>query len=144
MRQLASDLGLADRVNFAGKKPLNELVQLMQESALLVLPSRKESLGVVLVEALACGTPVVATRCGGPEDIVTSRAGVLVRPDDPEALAAGIELVIDRREAYNPVSLREYAFEKFSWTTIAKQHVDLYREAIARYTPSLNHTNATK
>jgi len=144
MRQLASDLGLADRVNFVGKKPLNELVQLMQESAVLVLPSRKESLGVVLVEALACGTPVVATRCGGPEDIVTSRAGVLVRPDDPEALAAGIELVIDRREAYDPVSLREYALEKFSWTTIAKQHVDLYREAIARYTPSVNHTNATK
>jgi len=143
MQQLTRDLGLTDRVNFAGKKPINELVQYMQESAVLVLPSRKESLGMVLAEALACGTPVVATRCGGPEEIVTNRVGVLVRPDDPDALAAGIELVIDRPEAYDPVSLREHALEKFSWTKIANQYADLYREAITRSGRSLNLANAT-
>ena len=59
----------------------------MRESAVLVLPSRRESFGSVLVEALACGTPVVATSCGGPEDIVTDAVGRLVPVENAEALA---------------------------------------------------------
>src|SRR5262249_39107193 len=79
-------LDLGARVEFAAKKSTPELVRYMQDSALLVLPSRRESLGMVLAEALACGTPVVSTRCGGPEDIVTDEVGVLVPTEDPEAL----------------------------------------------------------
>jgi teichuronic acid biosynthesis glycosyltransferase TuaC len=130
LRQLASELALAGHVDFAGEKPLPELVQHMQESALLVLPSRVESFGAVLVEALACGTPVVATRSGGPEDIVTEQVGVLVPPENPEALAAAIQQVLNHRSCYDPTRLRAYALERFSWDRIAHQVVQLYHQAI--------------
>jgi len=133
LRQMAADLGLGARVEFAGKKLGAELVRYMQDSALLVLPSRRESLGTVLVEALACGTPVVATRCGGPEDIVNDQVGVLVPPEDPEALARGIEHLLERRASYDPNRLRAYALENFGVEAVARQLASLYREALANF-----------
>jgi glycosyltransferase involved in cell wall biosynthesis len=130
LHEMVAHLGLTQHVEFAGAKRGVELVQYMQQSALLVLPSRRESLGMVLVEALACGTPVVATRCGGPEDIVTDAVGILVPPEDPEALAQGIEQVLERRSAYDPRALRAYALDKFRLETVTARVVDLYRQAV--------------
>ena len=131
VRQMMLDLGLGQQVEFVGGKTQPELARHMQESAVLVLPSRKESLGMVLIEALACGTPVVATRCGGPEDIVNDQVGVLVPPEDPASLANAIEEVIDHRDHYEPKFLRDYALERFSWERITERYLDLYREAAA-------------
>ena len=102
----------------------------MQQSAALILPSRAESLGMVLVEALACGTPVVATRCGGPEDIVNEQVGILVPPEDPQALANGIEHVLDRQAAYDPVKLRTHALENFGLQSVGDRLADVYEEAV--------------
>jgi len=131
LRLMARDLELESQVDFIGGKTPDQLVPYMQESATLVLPSRKESLGMVLVEAIACGTPVVATLCGGPEDIVNDRVGVLVPPEDPAALAAGIAHILDHRDSYNPEELRAYAVAKFSWEQVTTQVMALYQEAIA-------------
>lgn len=87
---------------------------------------------MVLVEALACGTPVVATRCGGPEDIVTEEVGVLVPPEDPAALAAGIAQVLDRRGEYDAAKLRAYALERFGLESVGKRLEALYEEALSR------------
>jgi teichuronic acid biosynthesis glycosyltransferase TuaC len=133
LQLMAHDLGLGDRVEFVGTKPLPELVRLMQESAVLVLPSRAESFGCVLVEALACGTPVIATRCGGPEDIVTEQVGMLVPVGDTDALAQAIGEVVENREAYSPELLRGYALESFAWEQVARRTVDLYKEALDRF-----------
>ena len=131
VRALTVELGLAEHVDFAGRKPLAELVAQIQRSALLVLPSRAESFGMVLVEALACGTPVVATRCGGPEDIVDERVGVLVPPEDPAALAAGIENVLDLREQFDPAALREHALARFGIESVTSRYAELYAAALA-------------
>jgi teichuronic acid biosynthesis glycosyltransferase TuaC len=133
IRQMAIDLGLRDRVQFLGGKTQTELARYMQQSDVLVFPSRKESFGMVLVESLACGTPVVATRSGGPEDIVNEKVGVLVPPEDPEALADAIQRVLQRPEDFNRADLRTYALAKFSWNRISKQYLELYQEAIARH-----------
>src|SRR5262245_7386137 len=130
---MAADSGLQARVDFFGGKTQAELARCMQQSGVLVLPSRKESLGMVLVESLACGTPVVATRSGGPEDIVNEQVGVLVPPEDPEALADGIERVLQRPDDFNPAVLREYALGIFSWNRISRQYLELYQEAIVRH-----------
>jgi glycosyltransferase involved in cell wall biosynthesis len=113
IREMTQELDLKGHVSFVGKLHPPELVRYIQESALLVLPSRAESFGTVLVEALACGTPVVATRCGGPEDIVNDQVGVLVPSEDPQALAKGIQHVLDRRKDFDPARLRSYALERF-------------------------------
>ncbi|MGH9685852.1 MAG: glycosyltransferase [Candidatus Acidiferrales bacterium] len=132
LQQMAKDLGLNDRVQFVGKRQPPELARIIPESALLVLPSRAESFGTVLVEALACGTPVVATRCGGPEDIVADGMGVLVPPEDPRALARGIAEVLDHRTAYDPHRLRAYAVEKFGLDSVGQRLARLYQEALDR------------
>jgi teichuronic acid biosynthesis glycosyltransferase TuaC len=130
LRDMVSKLGLESQVEFVGKKSNAELVHYLQESALLVLPSRRETLGTVLLEALACGTPVVATRCGGPEDIVTDEVGVLVPTEDPEALARGIEQVLDARATYDPVVLRAHALEKFGLDSVNQRVGELYARAM--------------
>ncbi len=133
LRRMVYELGLDNRVEFAGMQPPHEVGRHMRESAVLVLPSRAESFGAVLVEALACGTPVVATRCGGPEDIVTDQVGMLVPKDDVDVLAAAIGHVLERRSDYDPAQLRAYALENFAWKRIAHRTVDLYREALDRF-----------
>ena len=130
LRRLTADLGLQKHVEFAGMKSPDEVAACMRESALLVLPSRRETFGSVLVEALACGTPVVATRCGGPEDIVTEWCGLLVPPEDPPALAEAMAHVLAHREHYDAAELRAYALERFSWERVARSMVDLYAEAV--------------
>jgi teichuronic acid biosynthesis glycosyltransferase TuaC len=132
LQQMAKDLGLGESVRFAGKQALPELVRTMQESVALVLPSRAESFGMVLVEALACGTPVVATRCGGPEDIVADGMGVLVPPEDPAALARGIAEVLDRQASYEPRRLRAYAIERFGLDSVGARIEQLYSDALGR------------
>lgn len=132
LKTLTSDLDLANYVRFAGKQPFPELVRQMQRSAVLVLPSRSEALGMVLVEALACGTPVVATRSGGPEDIITKEVGVLTTVDDPNALAQGIEQVLDSRSQYDPARLRAYALQKFGLEAVGKQLLGIYEQVIRR------------
>lgn len=130
LRKLVVDLGLVDRVQFTGKQRPPELVRTMQSSAALVLPSRAESLGMVLIEALACGTPVVATRCGGPEEIVNDRVGVLVPIEDPGALACGIAQVLDRRSAFDPRELRAHAITNFGLDAIGRRLEEVYVDAV--------------
>ncbi len=138
LQRLTGELGLEAHVKFVGMKSSAEVARLMRESALLVLPSRAESFGAVLVEALACGTPVVATRCGGPEDIVNEQVGVLVPKEDDWALASAMEYVLAHREQYAPAALRSYALANFAWERIAERTVHLYHEALSqRATPHL-------
>src|SRR5713226_304513 len=133
IRRMTQELDLEGRVQFVGKRRPRELVRYIQESAALVLPSRAESFGMVLVEALACGTPVVATRCGGPEDIVNDQVGVLVPPESPQALAAGIAHVLDKRNSYDPEVLRSFALREFGLDSVGSRLKTLYAEALDRF-----------
>src|SRR4029079_1074858 len=104
VRSLVQVLGLADRVRFLGEVAPNDVAALMRRSALLVVPSRRETFSLVTAEALASGTPVVATRCGGPEEIITEATGQLVDVDDAAALAIAIERALGR--TYDRAALR--------------------------------------
>jgi glycosyltransferase involved in cell wall biosynthesis len=128
---LVRQLGLDEHIEFAGPQPTHAVARIMQTSTLLVLPSRRESFGSVLAEALGCGIPVVATRCGGPEDIVTERVGALAEPENPAALAAAIECVLDNRSRYQAEELSAYAHRHFAWSIVAAQTYALYQEALA-------------
>ena len=86
VHKLVGELGLASHIRFAGQSSPAEVAAAMRRSALLVVPSRRETFSAVTAEAIASGTPVVATRCGGPEDIITPENGRLVPPEDPEAM----------------------------------------------------------
>jgi len=131
MRALATSLGINNNIKFLGMQPPEKVLKYMQESILLVLPSRRETFGTVLIESLACGTPVVATRCGGPEDIVNDKVGVLVEKENPAALAAGIEQVLSRAGAYSAEALHQYVDKAFSWISVAQRTSELYEKSLS-------------
>lgn len=85
------ELGLAAAVRFVGHQSVEELARLYQGALLCLLPSRQEGFGIVVLEALACGTPVVSTRCGGPESVIEDgETGRLTPNGDPQAFAEAI------------------------------------------------------
>jgi glycosyltransferase involved in cell wall biosynthesis len=123
-RQIRS-LGLEDYVVLAGGKPHDEIPLWMNACDLFVLPSLRESFGVVQIEAMACGKPVVATRNGGSEEIVISEEyGLLVEPADSEDLAEKIPVALDRE--WDREAILQYA-EWFAWENIAKDIIKIYR-----------------
>jgi glycosyltransferase involved in cell wall biosynthesis len=83
-------LGLGDRVTFLGMLAKTEVATEMQRARLVVVPSRFETSGVVAIEALATGTPVVASRAGALPELLAGGGGVLVPPGDPDALGAAL------------------------------------------------------
>ncbi len=130
IRNMAQELGLSDHVEFVGEQSPRDVAGFMRNSALLVLPSRAESFGAVLVEALACGIPVVASQSGGPADIVNEKVGVLVPTEDAVALVSGIEHILTHHEQYKAAQLRAYALANFSWESIAARTLKLYDVAL--------------
>jgi glycosyltransferase involved in cell wall biosynthesis len=90
--QRAETLGLRDRIEFIAEPSRQELVTLYQRASVFALTSDEEGFGVVVLEAMACGTPVISTRSGGPDDIITDgEDGFLVPREDAGALAHRIE-----------------------------------------------------
>ncbi|MCS7240864.1 MAG: glycosyltransferase [Candidatus Bipolaricaulota bacterium] len=94
LEELANSLGLDDRVRFLGRR--QDIPALMNAADAFVLSSVWEGFPLVLVEALACGLPVVATDSGGPRELLDEeRVGYLVQPKDPTALAQAMRLVME-------------------------------------------------
>jgi glycosyltransferase involved in cell wall biosynthesis len=92
-----------------------------------VLASHHESFGVVLVEAMASGRPVIATRCGGPEAIVTPDNGILVDVGRPPQLAEAMMTMYSSARRFDPQALREAAFRTFSRPVVVDQLERIYR-----------------
>lgn len=131
LTELASSLGLGDRVRFTGVLLDDDLAEAMHAADIFVLPSHSEGFGVVLIEALATGLPVVATRSGGPEDIVDGENGVLVDVGDPSALAAGIADVAARLTDFDAATIAERTAQRYSPAAVGERLVALYREVVA-------------
>ena len=111
-----NELGLSDRVKLLGFVPDNMLSVWLNACDLFVLPSLNESFGIVQIEAMACGKPVVATRNGGSEDIITSdNIGLLCRPGYPVDLGQKILLALDTEWDENLIRNTAYAY---NWETM--------------------------
>ena len=131
-RVLVRELGLADAVVFAGKQPNEQIPLWMNASDAVALPSLSEGFGVVLVEAMACGKPVVATTCGGPEDIVTANTGILVPPAHEPALAQALLDVFKDGDRFAPAVIRQHAVDHYAYEGIAARILDLYTDVLQR------------
>ncbi|MEV7437954.1 glycogen synthase [Streptomyces griseoviridis] len=120
--------------------PRLEVIQLLTHAAAFVCPSVYEPLGIVNLEAMACGTPVVASRVGGiPEVVDDGKTGLLVpMDDDPEVFEAGLaralDAVLDDPEGARRMGEagRERAVGEFGWDTVARRTVRLYEEIVAQ------------
>ena len=119
--QLANQLGIAEQVHFLGMLSRDQVRAAMANAHAFVLASQVETFGVVLIEALAMGIPVVATRCGGPEDIVTSANGVLVDPGDVQSLGAAMGRIYRNAATYEAREIRRDCSERFSESAVTRR-----------------------
>jgi starch synthase len=118
-------------VLISGMLAKREVIQLLSHARAFACPSVYEPLGIVNLEAMACGTAVVASRVGGiPEVVADGETGLLVPPDDPDALADALNALVagPARAAEMGRRGRERAAAKFDWAAIAAQTAALYRE----------------
>jgi glycosyltransferase involved in cell wall biosynthesis len=129
---LSRRLRVADLCRFHGALPHERVAGMMPDFDLLVLSSLAETFGIVVVEALASGVPVVATRCGGPEEVVTPDLGVLVETANSAALADGILDVLSRPGDFPPAHLRQVVEARFGPASITARLVALYRQIDGR------------
>ena len=132
LEELAKSMGLGDHVRFLGFISDWELADLMVAADVLVVPSVYEPFGIVALEGMAAGTPVVATNIGGLSEIIEhDRTGVLVYPRNPESIAWGVNRVLsDHKYADWLVrNARKKVLEAYSWEEIAKRTVEVYESA---------------
>ena len=133
-RRWAHEAGCADRLELTGRVETDELVALYRRASLVVVPSRFEGFGLPAAEAMACGTPVVATRAGAlPEVLETGGAGVLVPVDDADALAKAIRTLLEQPETRREMSARAPARIQaaYAWPAIAARTEAVYRETLS-------------
>jgi len=131
LRNLAQELGLADRLHLLGLR--DDVQRLLDASDAFVHPSRSEGLPLAILEAMEAALPIVATRVGGvPEAVVEGRTGFLIPPEDPKALAEAVSRLLqdpDRAAALGCAG-RARAEEGFSLERMAEQHLRLYAELV--------------
>lgn len=120
-------LKLNANIKLLGSKKPSEINVLLNKSKLLVLPSYEESFGIVQIEAMACGVPVVATINGGSEEIITSSdVGLLVKdPENINELAAIIEKALNTN--WDAKKITDFVKKKYSWNKIIKQIILKYK-----------------
>src|SRR5260370_5717029 len=139
LEAVAKQLELGDRVQFLGDR--RDIPAVLASLDLSVLPSASESLSNVIIESMAASVPVVATRVGGNPELVSERTGILVPPDDVDALAAAIERLLGdvNLRAQFGRNARQFATSHFTIDQMRTRHEELYRELLEkkRWRPKL-------
>jgi len=133
---LAESLGISDRVHWLGWRPQPECAALLHGATALLLPSIYECGGAVVLEAMACGVPVVATAWGGPADYLNETCGILVDPSNPQIITDGFiaamqKLITDpvlraQLGAAGRIRVERY----FDWNQKIDAILDIYRQAM--------------
>jgi D-inositol-3-phosphate glycosyltransferase len=129
---LREELGLADLVTFRGKLAQDTLPYYYAAADVLVMPSHYESFGLVALEAMACGTPVIASRVGGlPYNVLDGITGILVPDRDPVALGQEIMRLLSDSDLHRRLGEGAARVARtYSWDKITEQVLDVYRQVI--------------
>lgn len=120
------EYGISDTVTFLGELDRQQTARQMTSCDCFVLPSRYETFGVVYIEAMACGKPVIATACGGPDDFVTPDNGLLVPVEEVSALEHAMQHMITSSHQYDSDRIRSSVQTRFSSQAVAGQLEQIY------------------
>jgi glycosyltransferase involved in cell wall biosynthesis len=125
-------MGLGDRVKWLGAVSRETAPDLFRQCHIYVMPSRHETFGVVYAEAIACGKPIIATRCGGPEFIVNEGNGLLVDVGDVSALSIAMQKMVANWADYKSLDIRQDFDKRFSRHAVVSQLRALYSEVLKK------------
>ncbi len=135
LKNLCQELGVGDLVLFLGKRDQDTLQYYYSAAELVVMPSHYESFGMVALEAMACGTPVIATQVGGLQHLVQNeKTGFTVPNDNVEILEQRLSQLICQRELREEMGRNSVTYARsYSWDVITPRIIDLYRQTIENY-----------
>lgn len=133
LTKLATELKIEDKVHFLGLLNREKVISEMQQSNGFVLSSQIETFGVVVIEALSCGLPVVSTMSGGPDSILTQDYLGKLCNTSPEELAEAMEYVVLNSNNFEPQKIRDYAVLNYSGKAVGSKLITLYQNAIANF-----------
>ncbi len=126
LNDLIAKLGIQAQVEVHGLVPKEQLLEYFQTSHALVSSSYTEGFGVTLIEAMACGKPVIATRSGGPEHFVNEQTGILIQPGNINDLAYALRQMCSEYQRFDPQVIRTYCVNNFSEDVITRQLQSVY------------------
>jgi glycosyltransferase involved in cell wall biosynthesis len=132
-KAIAKKLGIERYVEWLGLLTREEARNEHQQASAFVLSSQDESMGIVYIEALACGKPIIATRCGGPEAIVNEMNGLLVEKNNPQELANAMIRMIKHYNQYDSQAIRQDFLNRFSKKAVIPQLISLYQKVISQH-----------
>lgn len=130
LQKQIDNLGLQDKITLAGRKSRAEISRYLNEADCFVLASNRETFGVVYIEAMLAGLPVIATRCGGPEDFVTDETGLLIDVGNRQQLTAALQKMIADHSKYSRRKIHDYAMARFIPEVIAARLIEIYKSII--------------
>jgi mannosylfructose-phosphate synthase len=131
MKEIINEYGMEDKVHIIGYVPDNLMAPYYRQAELFVLPSKFEPFGMTALEAMACGTPVIASNLGGiKENFTHKKDGILVDPSDKEELSGAIINLLENPQLSEQIGKEgtKTVMKKFSWEAIAKRTLDFYHK----------------
>lgn len=134
LQKQISDLDLNNKVQLLGFMEREDISKVMHKSNAFVLASRSETFGVVYIEALATGLPVIATSCGGPEDFINNQNGILVPVDDINKLAKALNEMYVSIDRFDRKLISEECKRNFSPDIIASKLTEIFQGVLSEVT----------
>ncbi|MBQ4508890.1 MAG: glycosyltransferase [Paludibacteraceae bacterium] len=133
LQQQIDEAHLHDRILLAGKKERLEVRDILLSSSVFLMPSRYENFSVALIEAQACGLPIIASDCGGARDCINVKNGIIVPVEDVTALTHAIEQMAAHIQDYDNKAIAAECRSRFSPEVIAGQLSGVFQDTINNY-----------
>ena len=127
LEELVTKYNLHNKVKLLGEVQREDLPKIMGDSDCFVLASKYETFGVVYIEALSCGVPIIATKCGGPEDFFDDSLGYMINIDDFDELYNSMEKMIKNRFKFNSKEISDKIKNRFSKNVIVEELEKIYK-----------------
>ena len=128
--KLISELKLEKNIELLGRLDRYKVNENMQKCNAFIHTSRFETFGIVLIEALACGKPVISTKSGGPNQFINDENGILIDVDDVKGISSAMLLLVENINTYNSSDIRKYCIQNFSEDVVMAKVTHLYEKMI--------------
>lgn len=130
LQNLINNFDLSSNIYLLGRKNKKEISDLLSGSDVFVLASRHETFGVVYIEAMSLGLPAIGTVCGGPEEIINESNGILVLPDDIEALSKALVEMMNKARSYDSEAIAKSCCETYSSDIIVAKLNSIFEKVV--------------
>lgn len=129
---LSKESGINNIIEFLGAISREELSEYINKADAFVLPSKYETFGIAYIEALACGLPIITSKCGGPEDFFSGEIGYMIPNTNVNELKNAMINMINNINKFDPNNLRAYVKDRFSKEVVAGKVINVYSNVLKR------------